>query len=451
VSSRPLSITQVSATEHGGGAETVARQLHHCFRARGHDAALLVGRGRATGPDVHAFGEGRHAGLRHLLAGPLRIIDRQRGLETYRYPRSRRMIDAAGAPDVVHLHNLHGGYFDLGQLPELSRRLPVVLTLHDAWLLSGHCAHSFDCERWRTGCGACPDLTIYPAIRRDATAMNWQRKRDIFARSRLHVAAPSEWLADRVRESMMAPALAELRVIPNGVDLDVFRPGDRQAARSALGIPAHADVLLVVGSRNNRFKDFELALDAAERAATLADREITMIAVGDAAPDAQHGRVRVRSVPFVHDTGDMVGWYHAADIYVHAARADTFPTAVLEALACGLPVVATAVGGIPEQVRPLASTGATVGTAGAATGTVAATTGAVATPTGAAAAATGVLTPAGDAAAMAIALARLLADAALRQQLGDSAARDAARRFDLRRQCDVYLDWYRSIVVAERG
>jgi hypothetical protein len=56
-----------------------------------------------------------------------------------------------------------------------------MLTLHDAWLLSGHCAHSFDCQRWKTGCGECPDLDVYPASPRDATACNWRRKREILA------------------------------------------------------------------------------------------------------------------------------------------------------------------------------------------------------------------------------------------------------------------------------
>ena len=55
------------------------------------------------------------------------------------------------AADVLHLHNLHGGYFDLRHLPRLSPRLPVVVTLHDTWLTSGHCAYTLECERWRDG------------------------------------------------------------------------------------------------------------------------------------------------------------------------------------------------------------------------------------------------------------------------------------------------------------
>src|SRR5207249_2562667 len=138
------------------------------------------------------------AGFRRIagaLADPAARIDYHLGREDFRFPGTRELLSLTPEPpDVFHAHNLHGGYFDLRLLPALSRRSPFVLTLHDAWLLSGHCAHSLDCERWLGGCGACPDLSLYPAVKRDATAQNWQQKRRIYADARLHVATPSRWL-----------------------------------------------------------------------------------------------------------------------------------------------------------------------------------------------------------------------------------------------------------------
>jgi len=129
-------------------------------------------------------------------------------------------------------------------LPWLTHQAPVVFTLHDAWLLSGHCAHSFDCERWKIGCGECPDLTIIPAIKKDATASNWKLKEKIYAASRLRMTTPSRWLMDKVTQSMLQPAIVESRVIPNGVDISIYKPGDRRAARTELGIPLESKVLL---------------------------------------------------------------------------------------------------------------------------------------------------------------------------------------------------------------
>lgn len=444
MTARPLDIVQVCPWDRQGGGEAVAAGLARWMRDHGHRARLVVGSKSTDAPDVtelpHAerraawfnFWNTLRGGLdpkrgalrrrawrtAGWLAEPGRFADWLRGVEDFRFPATRSLLTLEPPPDVVHLHNLHGGYFDLRIMPELSAAVPTVVTLHDAWMLSGHCAHSLDCDRWQTGCGACPDLSLYPAVRRDATAFNWTRKRDVYARSRLHVATPSRWLMDKVERSMLAPAVAEARVIPNGVDLDVFRPQDRAAARAALGLPNDAAVLVFAanGVRHNPYKDYRTLRDGLGRLATrMSGRELILLALGDDAPPEQiaAGAV-VRFVPFVTDPSAVARYFCAADVYVHAALADTFPTTVLEALACGTPVVATAVGGIPEQVGE----------------------------------STGVLVPPRDPGALADALSRLLSDASLRATLGENAARDAGDRFDLNRQCEAYLNWYREILAS---
>jgi glycosyltransferase involved in cell wall biosynthesis len=346
------------------------------------------------------------------------------GIEDFHFPGTRQLLDLTDQrPDVVHCHNLHGGYFDLRALPWLSRQVPVVLTLHDAWLLSGHCAHSFDCERWKRGCGHCPDLTIEPAIRRDATAYNWRRKQKIFKASRLYVATPCQWLMHKVEQSLLAPAIVEARVIPNGVDLSVFRPADKAEARSALGIPHGALVVLFAANslRQNMWKDYRTARDAvALTFANMNARDLLFIALGDDGQAEEQAGPAVRFVPYQTEPKAVARYYQAADVYVHAARADTFPNTVLEAQACGTPAVATAVGGIPEQVEDGLN---------------------------------GFLVPAGDAPALAARLTQLLSDHELRARMGLQAVEVARRRFDLSRQADAYLDWYQELVhrhAAER-
>ena len=427
----PVTILQLSTYDKGGGAENVARSLFEAYRKRGYRSTLLVGRKLGDDPDVrelsHDVAPGRWAGLRARL-------HRRFGWENFSFPATWRLPALVpNGPTVLHGHNLHGGflpcggYFDLRALPWLSSRFPVFLTLHDAWLLTGHCAHSLDCERWRTGCGACPYLDLYPAVRRDATARNFRRKRSIYRRAELLVATPSRWLMDRVDASMLRPAVREAKVIPNGIDLSVFRPGDRDAARAQLGLPRAATLLLAVANSlsTNPWKDYACLRSAiglvAER---LPDREVVLVVLGDAAPDERLGAARVLSLPFTDDPSRVAGVYRAADLYLHAARAETFPTTVLEALACGIPVVGTAVGGVVEQVRGLSIESAT-SVGGADTG-----------------APTGVLVGEGDAEALAAAAVALIGDPELRRTLGANGAFDARERFGFETQVRAYLDWY---------
>ena len=448
-----MHIAQVSTADQAGGAESVAWQLFQAYRRYGHQSSFIVGWKRSSDPDVVELTHDEYRGswsrrcsaaaaqlgtavgplrgLRHLqtalrliVGQPRRWYHRQLGREDFDFPGTYYLGSALkSAPDIVHCHNLHGGwlkdggYFDLTALPLLTRRVPVVVTLHDAWLLSGHCAHSFECERWKSGCGDCPDLTIYPAVKRDATAYNWQRKQGLFARSRLFVAAPSRWLMDKVDGSMLKPACIEQRVIPNGVDLTIFAPADKSQARKRLGLPLEAKILVFAanGVKQNLWKDYKTMRAALARVAVLMkDRPVLFVALGEGEAEEAIGSVRIQCVPYQHDPSAVARYYQAADLYIHAARAETFPNAVIEATACGTPVVATAVGGISEQVLD---------------------------------GRTGFLVPAGDAEAMARQIVRLLEQESLRRLMASEAERVARERFDLKQQVRAYLNWYDSILL----
>ena len=433
----------VNTDEREGGAAQVAVNLLEAYGRLGWTPYLAAGRKATDDPRVRALtpeaGRGPWSGAWHRAAdkvvGLARALDRFRGLESFRYPASHRVLDIPPErPDVVHLHNLHGGYFDLRLLPVLSRRLPVVLTLHDAWMLSGHCAHSFGCERWESGCGACPDLTIYPAVEKDRTALNWKRKRGIYARSRLHVATPSAWLQGMVERSILRAGTVEMRVIANGVDLSTFHPGGSRGSREALGIPPEARVLLFVasGGAHNEFKDYALLRAAIVRVAAGSGRApLVFLALGGDAPPERIEGGEIRHLPFLDRAEEVARVYRSADAYIHAARADTFPNTILEALACGTPVVATAVGGIPEQVRSLRGGPAWGGKA-----------------TYGDESATGFLVPPGDDEAFAEGVLRLLANSELRRRLSENAARDARERFDVLDQARAYISWYESLLAV---
>ena len=145
---------------------------------------------------------------------------------------------------------------------------------------------------------------------------------------------------------------------------------------------------------------------------------VLFLALGDTAPPEQIGPcASLRFVPHLKNLADVAGYFQAADVYLHAAAADTFPRAVLEALACGTPVVGTNVGGIPEQLRSLETDKPT-----------------------------GILVAPGDPESMALAIEKLLTDEPLRQTLAANAVADARERFDVVHQAHSQLQWYSELI-----
>jgi glycosyltransferase involved in cell wall biosynthesis len=417
----------VNTADRGGGAERVSMDLLDGFARLGTETWLAVGDKRTDHPRVVPVYTGANGGLggraRRGAVEARRRIDRRLGLEDLAHWSTRDLLELTGAPpDLVICNNLHGGYFDLRELPGLSRRLPVVLRLADSWAFTGHCAVPPGCSRWEHGCGSCPDLATPPAVRRDLTAHNWRRKRRILAGARLHVVAPSRWLADRARRSLLAPAIVSSRVVPNGIDLSAFRPGPREPARAELGLDPDAAVLVFVSNLGaaNPHKDFPTLRRMLERLAGGGTRRpLELVVAGGGAPDEEPAPgVRIRHLPYIDSDDRLATVYRAADLYVHAAPAETFCLAAAEALACGTPVVAAAAGGLAEVVEHER---------------------------------TGVVVGAGDDTGAAAAVEALLADPDRRARMGALAAETARGRFGRERAVHDLHAWCTELVAAPAG
>ncbi len=162
------------------------------------------------------------------------------------------------------------------------------------------------------------------------------------------------------RKLVEADGLREdsVRVIYNGVDTAIFRPaapGEREFQRRALGISGDAMVMMAVGSLKP-IKGVDVLLDAF---APLARREPRAhLAIVGEGPDRAALEARARElnvaaqVAFLGLRDDVHALYRIADALVLASRTEALPTVILEAMASGLPVVATHVGGVPEMVEP---------------------------------------------------------------------------------------------------
>jgi glycosyltransferase involved in cell wall biosynthesis len=416
-----VNVVHVTASDSAGGASVAAYRLHYGLRAAGHNSAMLVMQKRRDDPDVRAYAPPMQVTRR--VRRRLRRMQIDRQLRRYRpspevgyefFTDDCSAFDGANLYaqippcDVINLHWI-GGMVDYGSFFPAVRQ-PVVWTLHDMNAFTGGCHYSAGCERFAAQCGACPQLNSDREA--DLSRAIWQRKQQAYAalpRERLHLVAPSQWLADQAQRSGLLPDVP-VSVIPNGLDVDEFAPLDRGYARQALHIPASARVVLFLADLvTSQRKGFDLLMAALERLADVEDLFLLSLGVGRP-PDLAVPHLHLGPL---HHTGLLSLVYSGADLFAIPSREDNLPNTVLEAFACGTPVVGFAVGGIPEMVRP---------------------------------GLTGQLAAPGDVAGLADAMRTLLRDDEQRPALSAACRRVAVEEYSLPLQAERYAALYRSLV-----
>lgn len=387
----PLKITQVATSDLGGGAERVALDLHKQALNHHISSTLAVGFkfldiSHSQLIDNDAFrskwaqfwiqkAPGTPKPPQHLsrfavakrqlyksIGEPSRAIRRARGYEDFSFPATLGVLENT-LPDIVHLHNIHGGYFDLCALPELCSRVPVVITAHDQWLSTGHCAHPVDCSKnnLQQRCDVCPHLDYPPKLNRDGAHKNFETKCAIFndPRTKFHLVGPARWITEKFENSLCAGAIIDSHVIPNGVDQTIFSPlsqEEKSELRHTLSLPQDDFVCIFsVASTTSPYKDSHTILEALSRLQQKGNlsQSITLLELGT--PGESHetrGPISVRGVPFLSSPQDVARHLQASDLYIHAARAEVLPLAIIEAQSCGIPALITNTGGAPEAIIP---------------------------------------------------------------------------------------------------
>ena len=150
-----LTVTHISTADTDGGSARSAYRIHQGLRRRGHVSRMLVGYKHSGDANVKTVSGSRWLQRADEIANRVTQAAGAQYLMVPSAPSALRHPWLAN-PDVIQLYNIHLGYFSYLSLPALSRRAPIVWRLSDQWPMTGHCAYSGSCERWRTGCGACP-------------------------------------------------------------------------------------------------------------------------------------------------------------------------------------------------------------------------------------------------------------------------------------------------------
>jgi glycosyltransferase involved in cell wall biosynthesis len=246
--------------------------------------------------------------------------------------------------NLVHLHWVGRSMLRVEELARL--RCPVVWTLHDTWAFTGGCYYTGTCEGFKKQCGHCPQLASH--IENDLSRDLMQRKFKAYEKLNMTIVTPSHWLAEMAKQSSLF-AGRRIEVIPNGLDTEVFKPIDHQAAREYLNLRPDMPVLLFgAQSVTDPRKGWDLLCDALQRL----ERPCTLLVFGEGKVSVENApHITVRQLGSFADEMSLALMYSAADVFVCPSREDNLPNTVAEALACGTPCAAFDINGLPDMIE----------------------------------------------------------------------------------------------------
>ena len=263
-------------------------------------------------------------------------------LATYELIRKIKKID----PDIIHLHDIVGWYVNIGMLFKYLKKTgkPIVWTFHDCWAFTGRCVY-FDyigCERWKKGCGNCPQINYMPkSWYFDLSAYNWQRKKHLFTSvDKITIVCPSKWLKRLCDESFLSKY--RCIVINNGINLNIFQPTYGNTYKKLKDL--NKKIILGIASTWSKRK----GLDDFQKLSHKLPEDHQIVLIGITQEEVNNNKI----ITYKRTTNqkELAEIYTAADVFANPTAEENFPTVNLEALACGTPIVTYRTGGSPESV-----------------------------------------------------------------------------------------------------
>jgi glycosyltransferase involved in cell wall biosynthesis len=350
-----MKITLLNTFDIQGGAAIATYRLHRGFRSIGVDSTLLVQAKKSDDRTVkgpRSKWQKLVSFLRLQLDNLIVRLYRERALRIFSpalVPERLASQVNAENPDIAHLFWVNAGFLRLESLRQFQPK--IVWTLHDMWPFTGGCHYDDECGKYQQSCGQCPALT---SVReKDLSRRIWTRKQKAWDGIPMTVVATSHWLADCARASSLFKN-QRIEVIPNGLDTDKYKPLDKSAARTSYGLPQDKCLVLfsAFGATTDRRKGNQYLLTALEKMAKSGwEKKTELVIIGASEPENPPDLgMKVHYIGLLHDEISQVLLYSAADVVVAPSVQENLSNTVLESLACGTPVVAFHIGGMPDLI-----------------------------------------------------------------------------------------------------
>ncbi|MCP3940414.1 MAG: glycosyltransferase [Desulfobacteraceae bacterium] len=342
-----MKIMQVNVVYPDGSTGNIVKDIHEQLQINGHNSLICYGRGL------------RHKQEQVFKLAPEFIMKAQslRAKVTgyayggcYYTTRNLIKILEREHPDVVHIHCINGYMVNIYKLLNYLKEnnFSTIITLHAEFMYTAGCGHALNCEKWKTGCGECPQRKNgRPAsMVFDRSANEWKLMENSFENfNKLVITSVSEWLHNRAKQSPFFKD-KKMKIVMNGIDtLDIYNPKEFKELKEKLGLKNEKIVLHVTANFDDPLKGGKYVLKIAER---LKNKNVKILIVG-----SNNGKYKLPSnvliLPKTKDRLELAKLYSMADITLLTSLRETFSMICAESLSCGTPVVGFKAGA-PEKI-----------------------------------------------------------------------------------------------------
>lgn len=351
-----MKIVHISTSEKIGGAAIAANRLNEAFRKNNIDSKMLVITKTTSKESIITLLKGKDIffyKIKEILIQKLKktILNNSYfftlGWFGCNIHKSKLLLEA----DAIYIHWTGFDFLSIKEISKiLSLEKPIILFMHDMWFITGGCHHSFDCERYKSQCKSCPIIRNKFAKSLSSVTF-FLKKKFLQNHNNLHIVTPSNWLSSCVKQSALFSS-ADINVIPNLIDTNLYKPLNKDEARRILNLPLNKKIILFGcnGGKTDEHKGWSLLLSALSY---LDRKDIVILLFGGYLKEEEIYTINfpIFSMGYLFDEYSSVLLYNAADVFVTPSLAENFPNVLLESLSCGTYAVGFNVGGIPDLIQ----------------------------------------------------------------------------------------------------
>jgi glycosyltransferase involved in cell wall biosynthesis len=275
-----------------------------------------------------------------FVRGMLKTLERELSINNLLYPYARDLKQNKyfKNSDIVHYHILHNQVVAIPDYPELFSLKKSVWTIHDPWLISGHCIYPIECMNWKNECDNCPKLMEEPfPMYKDNTKQMWHIKSDLYKKINADIVVSTDFMKNYIERSPLTSHFTKIHKIPFGIDLDKINIVNKREAKKLLGIPAE-DFVIAFRNDLNKFKGSDYSIEAIDRLHS--DRNITILTVGiGLSLEKLKQKYNCIELGWQNNNDLMNLFYCASDLFLMPSLAESFGLMAIEAMARKCPVV----------------------------------------------------------------------------------------------------------------